>query len=68
MGTLLRNYVEVRELIKVSFEVVSGVSPVTDVLDGVVLQGEGRFQGLFLPPKCPTGFNNVFSHRIQRAV
>jgi len=48
LGLLLHSCVEVRELIKLSFGMVSGVDPGIDVLDGVrVPQGEGAVSGIF---------------------
>jgi len=49
MGTLLRSCAEMRELIKLSFGVVSGVGPGIDVLYGVhVAQGKGWIWGFAL--------------------
>jgi len=49
--------VEVCELIKLSFEVESGVGGGMGILDGVhVPQGEGRVSGGF----SPIGFNGIF--------
>jgi len=42
MGTLLHSCVEVRKAIKLSFGVVSGVGPSTDVLDGGPRAPRGR--------------------------
>jgi len=48
MGPLLHSCVEVRELIKLSFGVVTGVSPGIDVWNGVHMdQGEGLDLGFF---------------------
>jgi len=48
MGTLLRSCVVVYEPIKLSFGVVSGVTPGIDVLDEVhVPQWEGAVSGIF---------------------
>ena len=50
MGPLLRSCVEVCEPIKLSFGVMSGVGPGTDVRNGIhVAQGEGWILGLFSP-------------------
>ena len=60
MGTLLRSCVEVHELIKLSFGVVSGVGPGIYVLDRVhVPQGEG----VVCPIDPPNVFNGVFCIR-----
>jgi len=51
MGPLLCSSVEVREPIELQFNVVSGVGPGIDVIDGImavhVPQGEGAVSGIF---------------------
>jgi len=48
---------KVRELIKLSFRVVSGISRGMGILDGVhVPKGKGRFWKFF----GPTGLNGIF--------
>jgi len=60
MGTLLRTCVKVHEPIKLSFGIVSGVGPGTDVLDGSPHTSRGR--GCFgsCLPHLPNGFNGIF--------
>jgi len=59
MGPLLHNCAEVHEPIKLSFGIVSVVSPGIGVLDGVnVLQGKGVLGTFF-----PTGLNGALLSR-----
>ena len=55
MGALLHSCVEVRELIELSFGVVSVIGPGIGVLNGVaVLQGEGEWSWQVLGVVQPT--------------
>jgi len=57
MGTLLHSCAEVRELIELSFMVISGVGPDIGVLDGgrCAARESGSFVG-FYPPLVSLGF------------
>jgi len=63
MGTLLRSCVEVRELIELSFGIVSGVEPSIHVLDGGPHGLRVRVDFGVVCRRWPNGFNGVVFNR-----